>query len=239
MQPVREMFLSGRRRVRRLLLYRSQKPSGELHELLDLADRAGVHICRVGRQELTRAAGPVNHQGVAAEVGSYPYAEFSELAHALETSVPPAIVVLLDHVQDPQNLGSLLRTAEATAVAGVIIPADRAAGVTPAVVRASAGAAEHVRVVKVTNLVRTMGELKKAGLWLVGLEGLPEAQEYTQLDLDGPLGIVLGSEGRGLGRLVRERCDFLARIPLRGRVASLNVGVAAAIALYEAIRQRG
>jgi 23S rRNA (guanosine2251-2'-O)-methyltransferase len=145
----------------------------------------------------------------------------------------------VNHVQDPQNLGSLLRTAEAAGVHGVVIPDRRAAGVTPAAVRASAGAAEQIRVAQVTNLVRAMEQLKAEGVWMAGLEAAPDAQIYTEADLSGPLGLVVGSEGQGLARLVRERCDYLIRLPMLGQVESLNAAVAGAIALYEARRQRG
>jgi 23S rRNA (guanosine2251-2'-O)-methyltransferase len=157
---------------------------------------------------------------------------------ARESQASP-FLLLLDHVQDPQNLGSLLRTAEAAGVHGVIIPGRRAAGVTPAAVRASAGAAEHVRVALVANLVQAMRQLKAEGVWIAGLEAAPDAQLYTKAALSGPLGLVIGSEGQGLARLVRETCDFLIRLPMLGRVESLNAGVAGAIALYEARRQRG
>ena len=190
-------------------------------------------------ENLDKLGGEVNHQGLAAEVSGYPYVDLEALLEAVQQSGEPPFLLLLDHVQDPQNLGSLLRTAEAAGVHGVVIPERRAAGVTPAAVRASAGAAEHVRVAQVTNLVRAMEWLKAEGVWLAGLEALPGAQLYTQADLRGPLGLVVGSEGQGLARLVRETCDFLIRLPMHGQVESLNAGVAGAIALYEVRRQRG
>jgi 23S rRNA (guanosine2251-2'-O)-methyltransferase len=198
-----------------------------------------VPFQRGDRRELDGLGGEVNHQGLAAEVSAYPYVDLEDLLAAARQAAEAPFVLLLDHVQDPQNLGSLLRSAEAIGVHGVVIPGRRAAGVTPAAVRASAGAAEHVRLAQVTNLVRAMEWLKEQGLWLAGLEARPEAQLYTQADLRGALGLVVGSEGQGLARLVRERCDYLIRLPLRGQVESLNAGVAGAIALYEAWRQRG
>jgi 23S rRNA (guanosine2251-2'-O)-methyltransferase len=146
--------------------------------------------------------------------------------------------MLLDHLEDPQNFGSLLRTADAAGVDGVLIPADRAVGVTPAVVRASAGASEHMRVAVVVNLARAMQALQEQGFSLVGLDLAEASVPYTQADLGGALGLVIGGEGRGLGRLVRENCDRLIRIPMLGGVASLNASVAGAVALYEALRQR-
>jgi 23S rRNA (guanosine2251-2'-O)-methyltransferase len=193
----------------------------------------------VGRRELEKSGGEVNHQGLAAEVSGYPYLDLADLLDAAKSSGESPFLLLLDHLQDPQNLGSLLRTAEAVGVHGVVLPHRRAAPVTPAAVRASAGAAEHAHVAQVANLVRAMESLKAAGVWLAGLEALPDAQLYTQANLDGSLGLVIGSEGQGVARLVRERCDFLIRLPMYGQVESLNAAVAGAVALYEARRQRG
>jgi 23S rRNA (guanosine2251-2'-O)-methyltransferase len=237
-QPVRETLRAGRRRVFRLLLARGVNPAGIVGEILSLANGAGVPVQAVDRQELDKLGGEANHQGLAAEVSGYPYVELPALLDVASEFGEPPLLLLLDHLQDPQNLGSLLRTAEAVGVHGVVIPARRAAGVTAAAVRASAGAAEHARVAQVTNLVRAMEQLKAGGIWLAGLEALPEAQRYTQANLTGPLGLVVGSEGQGLARLVRETCDFLVRLPMRGQVESLNAGVAGAIALYEILRQR-
>ncbi len=237
-QPVREVLRAGRRQVFKLLLARGLEPGGLVKEILTLAERAKVPVQSVDRQQLEKLGGEVNHQGLAAEVSGYPYVDVAELLAAARQRGEPPFLLLLDHIQDPQNLGSLLRTAEAVGVHGVILPSRRAVGVTPAAVRASAGAAEHVRVAQVPNLVQIMERLKAAGVWLAGLEARPEAQLYTQADLRGPLGMVVGSEGKGLTRLVRETCDLLVRLPMHGRVGSLNAGVAGAVALYEARRQR-
>jgi 23S rRNA (guanosine2251-2'-O)-methyltransferase len=237
-QPVRETLRAGRRQVFRLVLARNVTPAGIVSEILDLARHSNVPVQTVDRQELDKLSGEVNHQGLAAEVSGYPYVDLASLLDAATQAGEPPFLLLLDHVQDPQNLGSLLRTAEAAGVHGVVIPGRRAVGVTPAAVRASAGAAEQARVAEVTNLVRAMQGLKEAGVWLAGLEAVPEAQLYTQADLSGPLGLVVGSEGHGLARLVRDTCDFLIRLPMRGRVESLNAGVAGGVALYEVCRQR-
>ena len=237
-QPVREALRAGRRQVFKVLLARGIKPTGIVGEILALAAEASVAIQPVERQELDQLGGEANHQGLAAEVSGYPYVDLEATLDAAGQAGEAPFLLLLDHVQDPQNLGSLLRAAEAAGVHGVVIPGRRAVGVTPAAVRASAGAAEQVHVVQVSNLVQAMERLKAAGVWLAGLEALPEALPYTGADLSGPLGLVVGSEGQGLARLVRERCDFLIRLPLRGQVESLNAGVAGAIALYEALRQR-
>ena len=238
-QPVRETLRARRRQVFRLLLAEGVRPAGVVGQILSLAEAASIPVQMVNRRELDKLGGEVNHQGLAAEVSDYPYVELAEPMRLARESQASPFLLLLDHVQDPQNLGSLLRTAEAAGVHGVIIPGRRAAGVTPAAVRASAGAAEHVRVALVANLVQAMRQLKAEGVWIAGLEAAPDAQLYTKAALSGPLGLVIGSEGQGLARLVRETCDFLIRLPMLGRVESLNAGVAGAIALYEARRQRG
>ncbi len=238
-QPVRETLRARRRQVFKLLLSKTVKPTGTVGQILTLAEQANVPVQMVERREIDKFGGEVNHQGIAAEVSGYPYVELSALLDAARQAGESPFLLLLDHVQDPQNLGSLLRSAEAAGVHGVVIPHRRAAGVTPAAVRASAGAAEHMRVAQVTNLVRAMELLKADGVWLAGLETLPDAQPYTQADLRGSLGLVVGSEGQGLARLVRENCDFFIRLPMHGQVESLNAAVAGAIALYEVRRQRG
>jgi 23S rRNA (guanosine2251-2'-O)-methyltransferase len=169
---------------------------------------------------------------VAARVGPYPYVDLEDLLAA-----PDTLVVVLDGVTDPHNVGAVLRVAEGAGASGVVIPKDRAAGVTAAAVKASAGASEHVPIARVTNLRRAIDRMKEAGLWVYAAEvgGTP----YTELDLTGPVGLVLGSEGRGMRRLVREGCDGAVSIPMLGAVGSLNVSVAAAVLLYEARRQRG
>ncbi len=238
-QPVRETLRARRRQVYELLLAEAIRPTGIVGQILALAKQANVPVHRVHRRELDKFGGEVNHQGLAAKVSGYPYITLEELVQAAKRSDTPPLLLLLDHVQDPQNLGALLRTAEAAGVDGVVLPDRRAAGVTPAAVRASAGAAEHVRVAQITNLVQTMVRLKADGIWMAGLEATPGAQLYTEADLSGPLGVVIGSEGQGLARLVRESCDYLIRVPMLGQVESLNAAVAGAIAVFEARRQRG
>ncbi len=238
-QPVREALRAGRRQVFKVLLAAGVKRTGIVGEILALAASKDVPVQVVDRQNLSKLGGEAHHQGLAAEVSGYPYTDLASLWVKSGQSGVPAFLLLVDHLQDPQNLGSLLRTAEAVAVSGVVIPGRRAVEVTPAVVRASAGAAEHVRVAQVPNLVRAMEDLKTEGVWLAGLEASPEARLYSQVDLSGPLGLVVGSEGQGLARLVRDTCDFLIRLPMYGHVESLNAAVAGAVALYEARRQRG
>jgi 23S rRNA (guanosine2251-2'-O)-methyltransferase len=237
-QPVRETLRAGRRPVFKLIQAQGVRPTGIVRQILTLAEQANLPVQVVDRRELDKLGGEVNHQGLAAEVAGYPYMDLAALLDLTQEASEPPFLLLLDHIQDPQNLGSLLRTAEAVGVHGVVLPSRRAAGVTPAAVRASAGAAEHVRVALVANLVQAMDRLKTEGIWLAGLEAMPDAQLYTQIDLSGPVGLVVGSEGQGLTRLVQQTCDFLVRLPMLGTVESLNAGVAGAIALYEVRRQR-
>ncbi len=210
-----------------------------IDQILKQVGRKNLPLESLSIPELDRVCRGGNHQGVAAEVGEYPYVELADLVAGPVDARESPLLLLIDHVQDPQNLGSMLRTADAAGVTGVVIPRERAAEVTAAVVRASSGAAEHVRVARVGNLHQAMCRLKDEGIRMCGLEGTPEAKVYTTSDLTGPVGLVVGSEGQGLGKLIADTCDELLRIPMRGRVGSLNAGVAAAVALYEARRQRG
>ncbi len=237
-QAVRECLRAGRRKVRKLLLAQGIKETDILAEITTLARDGRIPLQILARRELDRASGGANHQGIAAEVSSYPYSSLEAiLARGREDEEAP-LLLLLDCLQDPQNLGSLLRTAEAVGAHGVLIPKRRAVGISPTVVNASAGAVEHLLVAQVTNMVRTIKELKAQGLWICGLENVPEAERYDRADLTGSLALVVGSEGRGLRRLVRENCDFLIKLPIRGQVGSLNAAVAGSIALYEVWRQR-
>jgi 23S rRNA (guanosine2251-2'-O)-methyltransferase len=183
--------------------------------------------------ELTRLAGSPDHQGIVAAVDPYPYAGAEALL-----ARPEALIVALDQVQNPHNLGAVARSAEAAGADGLVIPSRRAASVTAAAAKASAGAVEHLPIARVGNLAQWLSAAKDAGAWIYGAEADAEAP-YTQTDLTGKLVLVLGSEGRGLRPLVAERCDALIAVPVRGRVASLNVSAAAAAVLFEAVRQRG
>jgi 23S rRNA (guanosine2251-2'-O)-methyltransferase len=206
-------------------------------EAVQLAADAGISILEVPRSDLDRISGGALHQGLALQVPPYEYAHPDELLEAASESEEPGLIVALDGVTDPRNLGAVLRAADGAGASGVIIPKDRAVGVTVAAVKASAGASEHVLVARVTNLRRAVDTMKEAGLWIYAAEagGTP----YTELDLAGAVALVLGSEGRGVRRLVRERCDGIVSIPMLGGVESLNVSVASAVLLYEARRRRG
>lgn len=229
--------LAGRRRVRRVLVARESRSS--VHEaLVAAAAQRGVPLLELPRRSLDGLAGHSDHQGVVVEVEAFPYDTLDALLErAVSQQAEPALIVVADSVQDPQNLGALARTAEVVGAHGMVLPEHRAVGVTPAVVRASAGAVELLPVARVTNLPRALGRMQEAGLWVAGLEADGE-QLYDEADLTAPLALVVGGEDRGLGRLVRRACDLTLRLPMRGRTGSLNLGVAAGVVLYEACRQR-
>lgn len=232
-QAVREALRAGRRRVGRILIAEGAAMHGTLAEIAALANERGIPTAFVPRENLDRLGEATSHQGVAAEVSPYPLVGVEALLGRAAARGEPPFLLALDSVQDPQNVGSLLRTAEAVGVHGVIIPQHRAAPITPAVSRASAGAVEHLLIAAVTNLRRTLEDLKRQGLWIVGVENHPRAEDYRSANLTGPIALVVGSEGRGLGRLILEACDLLVRIPMMGQVSSLNVAVAGSLVLYE------
>lgn len=234
--PVYELIRAGRRRVHRLVVAEGVQEKGTLAKALALAQRARIPVQRVPRARLDHETN--SHQGLAAEADPYPYTHLDDILALAERRAEPPLVLILDVVQNPQNLGTLLRTAEAVGVHGVVLPERRGVGVTPAVVNASAGASEHV-LIAVANLARSIQTLKEQGVWIAGLESSPEAKALGQVDLSGPLGLVIGNEGEGMRRLVRDSCDFLLRLPMRGQIDSLNAAVAGSIALYAAWQARG
>jgi 23S rRNA (guanosine2251-2'-O)-methyltransferase len=225
-RPVIEALRSKRRQVFEVL---DAVGNGEVAEA---AAASGVSVKRVPRARIEDLARGGAHQGVAARVGPYPYSDLDEILAA-----PDPLILILDGVTDPRNLGAALRAADGAGASGVVIPKDRAVGVTAVAVKASAGASEHVPVARETNLRRAIDRMKAAGVWVYAAEVGGTA--YTGLDLAGPAALVFGSEGRGVRRLVREGCDGAVSIPMLGAVGSLNVSVAAAVLLYEARRQRG
>jgi 23S rRNA (guanosine2251-2'-O)-methyltransferase len=233
---VYETLRAGRRKTYRLKLAQGNQPSPRLLEIVSLAQKSKLPIEEVNRPELDGISD--GHQGVALQVDEYPYSHLGELLQKSQASKSPPFFLILDTLQDPQNLGTLLRTAEAVGVDGVIIPQRRTATVTPAVVNASSGACEHVLIAQ-HNLAQAIDEFKKANIWVIGLESGEGSQLLGQLRLDGALALVVGSEGEGMRRLVRESCDGLLRLPMRGQVESLNAAVAGSIALYMAWQARG
>ena len=238
-QPVREILRAGRRAVSLVVLSDGVKDSEEVLEIKNLCAERGVRIEFYKREDLEAWVNGANHQGVVAFCAEFPYCEVDEIADALAAAPGNAVVVVLDHVQDPQNLGSILRTCECAGVLGVVLPVDRAVAVTPAAVRASAGASEHLRIARISNLVSALERFKGAGAWITGLEAVPGARPYVKVDYKGKACLVIGSEAHGICSPVRRKCDFLSRLPLLGRVNSLNAGVAAGVALYEMLRQQG
>ncbi len=212
--PAFEVLRAKRRQVNRLWLAQGIKPQGHLEDIVNLARSRKIPIEVVKRNNLDGI--DPHHQGLALEVGGYPYSDLEAIIQRAKSRYQPIFVLILDLIQDPQNLGTLLRSAEAFGVHGVILPTARAASVTPAVVNASSGATEMLLIAQ-HNIAQAMDRLKEAGGWMVGLEGSPEAQPPQRLKLDGGIGLVIGNEGQGLRRLVREKCDLLMKLPMQGR----------------------
>jgi 23S rRNA (guanosine2251-2'-O)-methyltransferase len=235
---VRALLVRHPHRVSRLWLVEGREAATRLHELRQLAQAAGIAVHAADDAELDRLAEGERHQGAVAEVvprAGDPETQLEEAIEALGDT--PALLLVLDGVTDPHNLGACMRSADAAGAAAVIVPRDRAAGLTPVVRKVAAGAAESVPLIAVVNLARTLRELKERGLWLVGTSDEAQRTLYD-VDLTGPTVLVVGSEGEGMRRLTREACDELVAIPMGGAVESLNVSVATGVALFEAVRQR-
>src|SRR5258708_266068 len=239
MNPLLEVLRAGDRVPTEIVLAEGARDE-RLRELIELARSRNVTVKRAPRTTIDRAVGNTHHQGVMAQVAAARYADTDDLLAAIAVAVgskTEALVVVLDGVEDPRNLGAILRTSECAGVDGVFVPERRAAGLTDAVAEAAAGAVEHVPVARATNLSRLIEQLKERNVWVVGAVA-DAAMNYTEWDWTRPSAVVLGGEGAGLHRLVRENCDVLVRIPVRGKIQSLNVSVAGGIILYEALRQR-
>ncbi|HHU62136.1 MAG TPA: 23S rRNA (guanosine(2251)-2'-O)-methyltransferase RlmB [Natronincola sp.] len=233
-RPVLEALRSGQE-INRLLVAKGQR-EGSIREILTLAQKRKIVVQEVERTVLDKLSETPNHQGVMAQIAEINYLEFDELLKKAGSPGWSPFLVLLDGIQDPHNLGSIIRSAEAAGVDGVVIPKRRAVGITSTVMKSSSGAANYVPVCRIPNLVAAIENLKKAGYWVVGadMEGDPC---FTQ-DLTGPIALVVGNEGAGLSRLVKEKCDFLSSIPMRGNINSLNASVAGALLMFEVVRQR-
>lgn len=210
---------------------------GAMKGVLEAAKLVAMHPVARAKAALDALAKGGVHQGVVAITGEYPYTSVEDILSNPARGTRPPLVLVLDGIQDPQNFGALVRTAHVVGVDGIIIPRDRAVSVTPAVVKASAGATEHAKIAFVTNVARTLEELKQAGLWICGAVA-QEGEPPWKIDMKVPLALVLGAEGKGIRPLVLRGCDLLVRIPMIGKVASLNVGAAGAMLLYESARQR-
>lgn len=237
---VMEALRAGRRRLYRLLLAANVAQTEPIKAILELAEQRGVGFSAVDRSQLDQMLRGEhgNHQGVALECSGFVYTPWQDAVRAAQQRGELPLLLVLDALQDPQNFGSLLRTAEAVGVHGAVLPRRRAVAVTPAVVNASAGAVEHLAVDQVGNLAQTLDRMKEDGLWAVGLEDAESALDYSRADLVRAIALVVGSEGKGISRLLREKCDFLIRLPMRGSTGSLNAAVAGSVALYEIDRQR-
>ncbi len=231
---VREAFLSGRG-IDRLFVQEDLRDP-VLQEILTMARDRGVPFRLVTADYLKKHSVTGRHQGVLAYAAAFAYSEVSEMLDEAREKGEAPFLVLLAGIEDPHNLGAIIRTAHQAGCHGVVIPKDRAAGLTPTVVRASAGALNYMKIARVANIGNTIDDLKKQGLWFVCAD--MDGQTLYDLDLRGPLGVVIGSEGKGVPRLVREKCDLIASIPMKGRIDSLNASVAAGVLLYEAVRQR-
>lgn len=240
-----EFTIEGRNAV--LEAYRSGKPIDKLFILDGCQDGAIMSIKReaskqdtivkfVARERLDQMSSTGKHQGVIAYAAAYEYAEVEDILKKAEEKGEPPFIFLLDNIEDPHNLGAIIRTANLAGAHGVIIPKNRAAGLTATVARTSAGALNYTPVAKVTNLAKTIESLKEKGLWFVCAD--MDGNSMYKLDLKGPIGLVIGSEGEGVGRLVKEKCDFAAAIPMKGDIDSLNASVAAGVLAYEIVRQR-
>ncbi len=225
-RPVIEALRAGRREIFEVL------DSVDNKEIRRASSERGATVRGVPRSQVEELARGGVHQGVVARVGVYPYVALDDVL-----ALPEPLIVVLDGVTDPRNLGAVLRVADGAGASGVVIPKDRAAGITPVAVKASAGASEHMLVARETNLRRAIDRMKKVGVWVYAAEA--GGTSHTDLDLAGPVALVFGSEGKGIRRLVREGCDGAVSVPMLGAVGSLNVSVAAAVLLYEARRQRG
>ena len=235
---VMEALKAKRRTLEQLLVTESIEERGRISEIVTLAEDQGINVRRVPRRIMDDLADGSNHQNLILRTSEYPYTELDDVFALAKKRDEKPFILLLDLLKDPQNVGSLLRVADAVGIHGVILQERRSVSVTPAVVNASSGAIEHLNVVQVTNLVNTMKELKERDVWLVGLDIGPHVPSIDRTDLNMAIGLVLGSEGEGMRRLVRDTCDMLLSLPMRGQVASLNVATVGSIALYSAWQSR-
>ena len=231
--PVLEALRAGRE-INKVWVAEGVKKTG-IQELIDLAKEQGVLVQFVPKQKVDKLA--ENHQGIVASVAAYDYAELDDLFAAAKAKNEDPCILILDELEDPHNLGSIMRTADAIGVHGIIIPKRRAVGLTAVVAKASTGAIEHVPVVRVTNLAQTVDELKDRGVWIAGTDA-KGSQDYRKMDATLPLALIIGSEGKGMSRLLKDKCDFLYNLPMVGHVTSLNASVAAALLMYEVYRKR-
>jgi len=229
-------LLESERDINKILIAKGER-HGSINKIITIAKQRKIVIAEVERQKLNAISETNNHQGVIAIVPPFNYVEVEDILNEAKTKNEDPFVIILDGIEDPHNLGSIIRTAETAGVHGVIIPKRRAASVNATVSKSSAGAVEHVKIARVNNINETIKYLKEEGLWICGTDGDAKDYYYNQ-NLKGPIAIVIGSEGFGMGRLVKENCDFLVKIPMKGKITSLNASVSAGIVIYEAVKQR-
>jgi 23S rRNA (guanosine2251-2'-O)-methyltransferase len=234
-----ETLRAGKRTLEQLILTETVEEKGPIADIVNLAGERGLKPKRLPRRMIDDLSNGANHQNVILRVGPYPYADIEDVLSAAQQRNEKPFILLLDLLKDPQNVGVLLRVADAVGIHGVVIQERRSVSVTPAVVNASSGAVEHIKVVQVTNLVQTMKDLKEQNIWMIGLDVGPNVPPMDKTDLNIPLGLVLGSEGEGMRRLVRDTCDLLVTLPMRGKIASLNVATVGSVGLYAAWQARG
>ncbi len=232
--PVIEVLKSDRDVNKVLIAEGSQK--GQMQQVIGLAKERNVMVQFVPKKKIDGLV-EGNHQGVVAQVAAYQYAELDDLFAAAEQKNEAPFFILLDEIEDPHNLGSVMRTADAVGAHGIIIPKRRAVGLTATVAKASTGAIEYIPVVRVNNMAQTIDKLKERGVWIAGTDAKGK-EDFRSFDGTMPLGLVIGSEGKGMGRLIRDKCDFLISLPMKGKVTSLNASVAAALLMYEVFRKR-
>ena len=229
-------LLESERDINKILIAKGER-HGSINKIITIAKQRKIVIAEVERQKLNAISETNNHQGVIAIVPPFNYVEVEDILNEAKSKNEDPFVLILDGIEDPHNLGSIIRTAETAGVHGVIIPKRRAASVNATVSKSSAGAVEHVKIARVNNINETIKYLKEEGLWIWGTDGDAKDYYYNQ-NLKGPMAIVIGSEGFGMSRLVKENCDFLVKIPMKGKITSLNASVSAGIVVYEAVKQR-
>jgi 23S rRNA (guanosine2251-2'-O)-methyltransferase len=228
--------LNGRRKIHKIFVQEG-RGGKRIEELLKMAEKRGVYWQYVDRQRLDQMYTQANHQGVIAQVDSFTYASVEEILEKAALSGQEPFILILDGIEDPQNLGSIIRTAECAGVHGIIVPRHHSSEITPAVVRSSAGAVEHMLLAMETNLVNTIKALKKSGFWIIAAD-MDGEQDYFCCQMPTPVALVVGGEGQGIRRLVKENCDLVMKIPMIGEIQSLNASVAASLMIYEVLRQR-
>lgn len=233
--PVIEALKAGRT-VEKLYIAKGAN-EGSIRQVISMAREKGIVINEVERAKLDAMSETGSHQGVIAVVSPYSYVDVDDILDIAQKKGEPPFIIVLDEIYDPHNLGSILRTANAVGAHGVIISKRRAVGLTPTVAKASAGAIEYVKVAKVTNIVQTLKSLKDKGIWVIGAD-MDGDRPYYEADLKGPIALVVGNEGEGIGKLVKENCDIIVKLPMKGEISSLNAGVAGGIIMYEILRQR-